>query len=476
MFLRALLKSVLCCLCLALCPGIFACLPSAGAAEDAPLSPLPAMEKFSAVAELVREKCMPCHTRGYALPFYSRVPGIRRIIERDYNDGLRAMNLYEEFEKADADGIVGEATLAKMEWVALNGTMPPAKFAMIHWGSGISPGEKKMILGWVVTTRLAHYAVSTAREDRRGEPVQPVPDSVPVDPKKVSLGKKFFYDKRFSDDDSVSCASCHAADKGGADGRRFSEGVRGRLGDVNAPTVFNAVFNSRQFWNGRAADLREQVGGPVFNPVEMDGGDWERIIAKLCRDRDLLNEFLSVYPLSWLGDSGGWTGENIADAVAEYEKTLITPNSRFDQWLKGNDGAVSGIELEGYARFKAYRCASCHVGKILGGRSFEYADLKKDYFADRGGSLASDEGLKAFTGLERDRRKFKVPTLRNVELTAPYMHDGNVATLDEAVWVMGVYLAGMDVPKGDRKRIVAFLRTLTGEYRGEKLKGKAVPE
>jgi cytochrome c peroxidase len=163
------------------------------------------------------------------------------------------------------------------------------------------------------------------------------------------------------------------------------------------------------------------------------------------------------------------------DAIAEYEKTLITPDDRFDQWLKGKNDAISVAEAEGYQRFKAYRCASCHVGKTLGGQSFEYMDLKKDYFADRGNPLGSDGGLQNFTKKSSDLHKFKVPNLRNIELTAPYLHDGTVTTLDEAVRIMGVYLSGMEIPRNDRESIVAFLRTLTGKHKGKKLEGQVTP-
>jgi len=204
-----------------------------------------------------------------------------------------------------------------------------------------------------------------------------------------------------------------------------------------------------------------------MNPIEMGSKDWDEICAKLAQDPELTAAFTVVYP-------DGWNGKNVTDAIAEYEKTLITPNSRFDKWLKGDDKALTAQEIEGYQRFKMYRCSSCHVGKSVGGQSFEYMDLKKAYFEDRGNPLGSDEGLKGFTGKAEDLHRFKVPNLRNVELTAPYLHDGTVTTLDEAVRIMGVYLSGMDIPKGDRDLIVGFLRTLTGEWNGKPLVGEAV--
>lgn len=316
-------------------------------------------------------------------------------------------------------------------------------------------------------SRAAHYATGLAAPRHADEPLQPLPDALPVNAAKVALGEKLFVDKRLSGDNTVACVTCHDFSKAGTDNKRFAEGIRGQFGDINAPTMFNAAFNTKQFWNGRAADLQEQAGGPPMNPIEMGSKDWDEICAKLAQDPELTAAFTAVYP-------DGWNGKNVTDAIAEYEKTLITPNSRFDKWLKGDDKALTAQEIEGYQRFKMYRCSSCHVGKSVGGQSFEYMDLKKAYFEDRGNPLGSDEGLKGFTGKAEDLHRFKVPNLRNVELTAPYLHDGTVTTLDEAVRIMGVYLSGMDIPKGDRDLIVGFLRTLTGEWNGKPLAGEAV--
>lgn len=439
------------------------------AAQDLPAGH-PPLTKFNKVATLVQDKCMACHTRNYDLPFYARIPGIKDIIEKDYNDGLRAMDLNTELVASAAGKPIGETVLAKMEWVITNNTMPPAKFTAVHWGSRLSDKDKADILDWVKTSRANHYFTGTAAADKANEPLQPLPAKIPVDPQKVALGEKLFNDKRLSGDNTVACVSCHGLDKGGTDNQRFAKGIRDQYGDINAPTVFNAMFNVKQFWNGRAADLQEQAGGPPFNPIEMGSKDWAEIIAKLAQDEALTAEFTAVYPT-------GWTGENITDAIAEYEKTLITPNSRFDQWLQGKQDAITKAEAEGYERFKAYRCASCHVGKAVGGQSFEYMDLKKNYFADRKGeALGSDEGLKGFTKNDADLHKFKVPTLRNVELTAPYLHDGTVTTLDDAVRIMGTYLSGIDIPKNDRDLIVGFLRTLTGEFQGKKLTGQVAQQ
>lgn len=425
----------------------------------------PQMEKFAKVSTIVVDKCMACHTRDYDLPFYAKIPGIKEIIEKDYTDGLRAMDLNLELVDVNKNKPVGESTLAKMEWVILNETMPPAKFTAVHWGSKLTSEDRETILNWVKETRAGHYATGLAAPEFANEPLQPLPDALPVDAKKVALGEKLYNDKRLSEDNTVACATCHSFEKAGTDERRFSEGVRKQVGDINAPTVFNAVFNVKQFWDGRAADLQEQAGGPPLNPIEMASKSWDEITAKLAQDAELTQEFTAVYP-------SGWTGDNITNAIAEYERTLITPNSKFDKWLKGDKKALTASEAEGYQKFKQYRCSSCHVGQSVGGQSFEYMDLKKDYFADRGNPLGSDKGLEGFTKNPADLHKFKVPNLRNIELTAPYMHDGTVETLDEAVRIMGIYLSGLEVPPSDRDLIVAFLRTLTGEFNGKPLTGK----
>lgn len=446
---------------------LFAGANIAAAAQELPAGH-PPLTKFTKVSEIVQDKCMACHTTNYQLPFYAKVPGIKEIIEKDYKDGLRAMDLNAEFTESAKGKPVSEVVLAKMEWVVQNNTMPPAKFTAVHWTSRLSDADKKNILDWVKNSRANHFATKLNAKDKANEPLQALPKSIPTDAKKVALGETLFNDKRLSGDNTLACVNCHALDKAGTDNLRFAEGVRKQFGDINAPTVFNAAFNVKQFWNGRAADLQEQAGGPPFNPIEMDSKDWAQIIAKLQQDPELTAAFVAVYP-------AGWTGDNITDAIAEYEKTLITPNSRFDKWLMGDTKALTANEVEGYNRFKAYRCASCHVGKSVGGQSFEYMDLKKDYFADRGNPLGSDEGLKGFTKVDSDLHKFKVPNLRNIELTAPYMHDGTVTNLDEAVRIMGVYLSGMDIPKGDRDLIVGFLRSLTGEHKGKPVQGSVAP-
>ena len=233
-----------------------------------------------------------------------------------------------------------------------------------------------------------------------------------------------------------------------------------QLGGVNAPTVYNAVYNFVQFWDGRAKTLADQAAGPPLNPIEMASPSFDHIIAKLKADKAFVKVFTKVYP-------DGITEANITDAIEEFERTLITPNSRFDKWLRGDDSAITADELAGYELFKKYDCATCHVGPNLGGQSYELMGLRKHYFADRGMELTNeDNGRYKETQLERDRHRFKVPGLRNIEHTGPYYHDGTRHTLDEAIYDMGLYQTGVEMAASEVDKIEAFLLTLTGEYQG----------
>lgn len=236
---------------------------------------------------------------------------------------------------------------------------------------------------------------------------------------------------------------------GGVDNKQYSEGVGGQLGGVNAPTVYNAAYNFVQFWDGRAGTLAEQAAGPPLNPVEMACESFDQITAKLAEDKDFVKAFTEVY-------SDGLNEKNITDAIQEFEKTLLTPNSRFDLYLKGDKNAITADELAGYELFKKYDCATCHVGEILGGQSYELIGVQHDYFADRAAEMTEeDNGRFKQTKIERDRHRFKVPGLRNVELTYPYFHDGSMKTMDDAVRAMAKYQLGIDLPQQEVDKIVS---------------------
>ena len=293
------------------------------------------------------------------------------------------------------------------------------------------------------------------------EPIQPIPLQVQLDSHKVKLGEQLFHDPQLSGDNTISCASCHNLRTGGTDRLVRSIGIKGGVGSINSPTVFNSAFNFKQFWDGRAENLKEQMEGPIHSEVEM-GSNWPQIIRKLKQSSDYVLLFGQLYP-------DGINRDNIKDALNEFERSLYTPNSRFDKFLRGEKEALSEKEREGYSLFKAYGCASCHQGINVGGNMFQTFGVMGDYFKDRGGTTEADLGLYNVTGDDRDRHVFKVPGLRNVALTPPYFHDGSAETLDEAVLVMAKYQLGRELSQGEIDLLIQFLNALTGEYQGEPL-------
>ena len=287
-----------------------------------------------------------------------------------------------------------------------------------------------------------------------GEPIRPVP-APDVDWARAALGERLFHETRLSKDDTVSCASCHDLDSGGDDGRRVSVGIDGEVGPINAPTVFNAGYNFKQFWDGRAGTLEAQVDGPVTSPVEM-GSLWPDVVAKLYRDETYPSQFGAIY-------ADGISRDNVKDALAEFMRSLTTPGSRFDSWLAGDEAALDERELRGYALFKSYGCASCHQGANVGGNMFQVFGVINNYFTRRGNITDADRGRFNVTGNEADMHAFKVPSLRMAAHTAPYLHDGRAATLRDAVDIMFEFQLGREAPDADKDAIVAFIRTLAGE-------------
>jgi len=288
------------------------------------------------------------------------------------------------------------------------------------------------------------------------EPIKPLPVKLELDGRKVALGKRLFHDKRLSKDNSLACAGCHELTTGGVDGRQFAVGVGGQVGPINAPTVLNSGFNFRQFWNGRAESLEEQAEGPVHNPKEM-GSNWKEVVAKLGKDTPLVDQFRAIY-----GD--GLHPRNIQDAIATFERSLVT-QSRFDQYLRGDFKAINEDEEKGYELFKNYGCVACHQGVNVGGNMYQTFGVLGNYFQDRGNITDADLGRYNVTKRAQDRFVFKVPSLRNVELTAPYFHDGSAKTLNDAVDVMFRYQLGRTAPDADKALIIAFLKSLTGEVK-----------
>lgn len=403
--------------------------------------------------------CLSCHSADPKIPFYAKLPVADEIIMKDIDSGYRAFDMTKFMEDLQAGNHVNPVDLAKVEKVVMDGRMPMPKYYLVHWGSSITQAKREIILEWVRNMRASIYNDGLTGE-RANEPVRPIDRSLEFDPAKAALGFALFHDTRLSVDNTVSCASCHALETAGVDNHQYSHGVNDQMGGVNAPTVFNAVYNFVQFWDGRAATLADQAAGPPLNPVEMASESFEQIIAKLKADKNFAKAFAKVYP-------DGLTQANITDAIEQFERTLLTPDSRFDKWLLGDDTALADNELNGYELFKEYSCATCHAGPNLGGLSYELMGLRKHYFADRGMELTNeDNGRFKETQLERDRHRFKVPGLRNVEHTWPYYHDGTRETLEEAVRDMAIYQSGVELTQEQIDDITAFLKSLTGEYNG----------
>lgn len=286
------------------------------------------------------------------------------------------------------------------------------------------------------------------------QPITPMQAVAGLDPKRVALGQQLFHDARLSGDLTIACANCHGLQQGGVDGQKVSTGVQGRQGGINAPTVFNSAYSIAQFWDGRADSLEAQAAGPIHNPLEM-ASNWAQVLGRLGQDADLVAAFRAAY-------RDGLTAANIADAIASFERSLVTLNAPFDRYLNGDRQALNAAEIEGYRRFRELGCSSCHQGMLVGGNMFQKFGVLKDYFAGRALTDA-DLGRYNVTRRDEDRHVFKVPSLRNVALTAPYFHDASAATLEQAVTVMGRYQLGRELPPQDVEFVVAFLKTLSGE-------------
>ncbi len=283
------------------------------------------------------------------------------------------------------------------------------------------------------------------------EPIQPIRPVQEINLAQAELGRKLYFDPRLSRSGFISCNSCHNLSMGGTDNLKTSIGHKWQQGPINAPTVLNSSLNVAQFWDGRAADLKEQAGGPIANPGEM-AFTHTLAIGVLKSIPEYAKQFKQVYGIDQI------TIEEVTQAIAEFEKTLITPNSAFDQWLLGDKNALTADQLAGYELFKNSGCVACHNGPAAGGNSFQKMGVVEPYQTKN-----EAEGLAAVTGNDADRFKFKVPTLRNVEMTYPYFHDGEAQTLAEAVDIMGRLQLGKTFNATENTQIVAFLKSLTGD-------------
>lgn len=307
-----------------------------------------------------------------------------------------------------------------------------------------------------LTAALIAISISTSWA-LSNEPIQPIPAAAVKNKAKMELGKKLFFDPRLSKSGFISCNSCHNLSMGGTDNLQTSIGDHWQQGPINSPTVLNSSMNLAQFWDGRAKDLKEQAAGPIANPGEM-AFTHELAVDVLRSIPQYRAEFKRVF-----GSEDIKIGM-VTDAIAAFEETLVTPDSRFDKWLKGDKKALNSTELAGYKLFKDAGCVACHNGTAVGGGSFQKFGLFGAYK-----TANKAEGRIAVTKQDADRMNFKVPILRNVELTYPYFHDGAVWTLEEAVDTMGRLQLGRNFSKDEIGNIVAFLKTLTGKQPDFKL-------
>lgn len=420
---------------------------------EAPLPERVDMQKADTMAQaLLEAKCAACHG---ANPEYNSFINFFSggLLRRDVENARRGW-------KMEGDPAVRSALVdyLKMDHVLRTRNMPPTQYTVAHPGSRLTPQD-------VALLRLRYTEQGVAQ--RRFAPLQPVQ----VDEKELvraQLGYMLYHDPRLSTTDAVSCSSCHDMSMGGTDHKAKSEGVPGadgkpQLGGVNAPTVFNTAGHIRQFWDGRAADLKEQAGGPPLNPVEMGYAtpeDWEQIAAKLRKDSLLVSLFEFVYgPNSICGDT-------ITDAIAAFERTLTTPDSAFDRYLKGDASALDEEQKAGMQAFVSYGCATCHAGPALGGLSFEAINKKNDFRAHTPGYEEGAFGLQDFSKKPEHSDLFRVPTLRNVALTYPYFHTGAVRELKDAVRIMFDTQVGRVPADAVLFSITRFLEGQTGKFRG----------
>lgn len=311
---------------------------------------------------------------------------------------------------------------------------------------------------------------STAIDPVKLKMFAPLPEGFPAQAaapteEKINLGRMLYYEPRLSKSQKISCNSCHGLSTYGVDGQPTSDGHKGQKGDRNSPTVYNSAGNFVQFWDGRAADVEEQAKGPVLNPVEMAMPNDRQVITVLKSIPEYVGAFRKAFP----EDRDPVTYDNMAKAIGAFERKLVTP-ARWDKFLKGDQAALTEEEKAGFNTYTTAGCQACHAGALLGGNLYQKLGLVKPY------PDASDPGRAKVTKSEADRMFFKVPSLRNIEKTGPYFHNGKVAALDQAVAHMAEYQLGKPLNETEVRSIVAFLKSLTGELPADYIKEPALPK
>ncbi len=441
--------------------GVMSSLILDGSGEEQLPQPKNADEAKRMANVVLEQKCAACHGEN---PEYNKLVNFFAFgkLRRDVEGAQRAFTI-----KPNPDVRSESVDIAKMDYVLQTRNMPPVAYTIMHPGSKLSQNDIKLLRYYYGENEFSRVMEPLSLKKLKA---QQSPEEYEADEARLLLGHLLFMEPKLSKNNKVSCYSCHDLTKGGTDNLAKSEGVPGtdekpQLGGVNAPTVFNAAGHIKQFWDGRAADLQEQAGDPPLNPVEMGYSkpeDWLDIAAKLGEDKRYQYLFKKAY-----GDAG-ITPQTITDAIAFFELTLTTPDSDFDLYLGGNKDAMTKQQVQGMKDFKAYGCATCHSGSTLGGQSFEYINTHADFR-----KLATPEdykegafGLMDFKKKEEYKDMFRVPTLRNVALTAPYFHTGSVDNLEDAVRIMFETQSDYKASTKTIKNVTAFLKAQTGKYKG----------
>lgn len=291
--------------------------------------------------------------------------------------------------------------------------------------------------------------------DYTNAPITPIPEKIPYIKEQADLGLQLFLDKKLSSDNQIACVSCHNLKEGGANNISKSIGANKHITETNTPSIYNSIFNFRYNWDGRSKHYPSLINQMITDPTIMNN-TWEKVVSTLKENTGYVNSFKVLF-------DDGITKSNIISAFYEFQKSLITPNSRFDKYLMGDEAALTADELEGYKLFNTMGCISCHQGVNVGGNLYQKLGIYKEYYTDKSNITPSDYGKYNVTGLEEDKYVFKVPSLRNVALTAPYFHDGSQTTLEDAIETMAIYQLGQPMAKTYVNQIKAFLETLTGE-------------
>jgi len=414
-------------------------------------------KKEQVISILEEGGCFVCHG-GPDYCTHLHWPVIGRMISKNAEKGIRYASATSILEHFHNNRIIDEALLIKGQKVIAERSMPPVIYRIIHWKSLITKDKQRLLLRWIYEYMASDHGWPMPTQERPFEPVRPLPDSLPADLAKVNLGRILYHDPRLSADSTVSCATCHNPETAGVDNLDYSVGTDGLLGMYSTLTTYNAVFHPFFFWDGRASSLPQLSVLMLTDPVTMGNESFVDVVQRLEADLDFKSLFTESYP-------EGYSAESISDALAQYHKVLITPDAPFDKYLQGDSDAIGPEAKKGYRLFKRLGCASCHNSVGIGGNSIEYMGLSNDFFSVRDSIRLPDLGRYRVTAKREDIHKFKVPGLRNIELTYPYFHNASAPDLKTAVEAMAFHQKNKQLNKRKVQQIISFLHTLTGTFR-----------